>query len=300
MLLIAGTVPVEDLPLTVGKAVIEGETLEVAGTRLPCTQGTTAMVSSAAITLGYLGLKEPPTAALIGDLGDGAGSKKLYKYLIADICKLEPQVAALHYLMPIIPLMEKVVAACKKCSPHPRLIADAGSMYAAKAAGLSKSFYIMTPDAGEMSFLADPKATHPAYIQHHFFNAEPRIVPDLIRQAFENGDAPDTLIVKGSTDFIATQGEVVETVSEPNVPAMEAIGGTGDTVTGMVSAFLFAGLEPHEACILAARANRMAGLYAGVTPASPVMDLIGKLPEVFKKHICEWSGVCMRQAEDLP
>jgi sugar/nucleoside kinase (ribokinase family) len=294
VLLIAGTVPIEDIPLTVGKAIIEGETLEVAGTRLPCAQGTAAMVSTAAITLDYLGLKEPPTAALIGDIGNGAGSKKLYRYLIDSVDDLTPKVVALHYIMPVIPLMEKVVAACKKCSPVPRLIADAGSMYAAKAAGLSRSFQIMTPDAGEMSFLADPKATHPAYIQHYFFNAEPRNVPDLIRQAFERNDAPETLIVKGSTDFIATSGEVVETVSEPDVPAMEAIGGTGDTITGMVSAFLFAGLEAHQACILAAKANRIAGLYAGITPASPVTELIGKLPEAFRKHLCEWSGVCMR------
>jgi len=293
MLLIAGTVPVENLSLTVGKAVSESDNLKVAGTNIPCTQGTAAMVSSATATLQYLGLKEAPTVALIGDIGSGTGSKTLYKYLADNIHKLKPQVLALHYLMPIIPLMEKAVTACKECSPSPHLIADAGSMYAAKAAGLSKDFEIMTPDAGEMSFLADPNATHPAYIQHHFLNAESHKVPDLIRQAFERGDAPHTLIVKGSTDFVATSGEVVDTISEPDVPAMEAIGGTGDTITGMVSAFLYAGLEPPHACILAARANRTAGLYAKVTPASRVIEVIRKLPDVFKKHLCEWSGVCI-------
>ena len=292
MLLIAGTVPVENLPLTTGKAVLEGRELRVGDACVPCMQGTAAMVSAAAVTLDYLGLKEPPFAAFIGDIGDGRGSKTLYKHLTGNPEGYEPQVLALHYLMPIIPLMEKLVAAAREWPSPPRLLADAGAMYAAKAAGLSGSFTIMTPDAGEMSFLADPDATHPAYIRHHFLDAQPRDVPEMIKRLYERGDAPETLIVKGSTDFVARGGEVVAEISEPDVPVMEAIGGTGDTITGMSAAFLAAGLEAHQACILAAKSNRMAGSCASIGPASSVTELIAELPATFTKHLCEWSGVC--------
>ena len=73
---------------------------------------------------------------------------------------------------------------------------------------------------------------------------------------------------------------------------LEPIGGTGDTITGLVSALTYADLEPHEAAITAARANRMAGKYGMVTPATKVRGVIAQLPSVFKDYLCQWSGVC--------
>jgi NAD(P)H-hydrate repair Nnr-like enzyme with NAD(P)H-hydrate dehydratase domain len=73
---------------------------------------------------------------------------------------------------------------------------------------------------------------------------------------------------------------------------MEAIGGTGDTITGLVAAFVYAGLEPHEAAIIAARANRTAGRMAEANPATRVSQVIAHFPDVFRKYLCEWSGVC--------
>jgi NAD(P)H-hydrate repair Nnr-like enzyme with NAD(P)H-hydrate dehydratase domain len=73
---------------------------------------------------------------------------------------------------------------------------------------------------------------------------------------------------------------------------MEPIGGTGDTITGMVTAFIYAGLKPHEAAVIAARANRMAGKLAAVTPATGVKTVVDHLPAVFREYLCEWSGVC--------
>ena len=73
---------------------------------------------------------------------------------------------------------------------------------------------------------------------------------------------------------------------------LEPIGGTGDTITGIVSALAYAELEPHEAAIIAARANRMAGKYAQATPATKVAQIIDQFPSVFKDYLCEWSGVC--------
>jgi len=117
-------------------------------------------------------------------------------------------------------------------------------------------------------------------------------MPDLIRAAYENKNAAGLILVKGATDYIAGAGGIIDTVSVPNVPAMEAIGGTGDTITGMVSAFVYAGLEPHEAAVMAARSNRVAGKMAAVSPATRVAHVIEQLPLVFKRYLREWSGVC--------
>ena len=172
------------------------------------------------------------------------------------------------------------------------MIADAASMYAAKAAGQAAEFDVFTPDATEMAFLADPEATHPAYIARHLFDTDITRVPELVTAACEHNDAARLLLVKGAVDYVVRQGEIVATVKEPDVPVLEAIGGTGDTITGLVSAFVYAGLEPHEAAIIAARANRMAGMYARVTPATRVSQIIDQFSLVFKEHLCRWSGVC--------
>ena len=99
-------------------------------------------------------------------------------------------------------------------------------------------------------------------------------------------------MVKGAADYVISDGDILATVTEPDVPSLEAIGGTGDTITGLVSAFVYAGLELHEAAIIAARANRMAGEFATPTPAIRVSQIIAQFPAVFKEHFCQWSGVC--------
>jgi NAD(P)H-hydrate repair Nnr-like enzyme with NAD(P)H-hydrate dehydratase domain len=173
------------------------------------------------------------------------------------------------------------------------MIADAASMYSAKAAGLSDQFDIFTPDATEIAFLADPLATHPAYVQKHLFETDITQTPELVEAAYKNKSSAKLLVVKGSIDYIVEDGQIIETVQEPDVPALEAIGGTGDTITGMVSAFVYAGLKPDHAAILAARSNRQAGRYLQVTPATRVSQLIGALPMVFEDNLCQWSGVCI-------
>jgi len=290
MMLVAGVVPIPDMPLTYGSVSFDGADLLVAGRRVPCAQGTAAMVSAALATTGYL-KTETPHALLAGDMGQGGGSREIYEYLIANVAKLAPEVLALHYCLPDMNLTRRLITAVEKCAKRPVLIADAASMYAAKAAGLAEAFDIFTPDAAETAFLADPAATHPAYVKFMMYNGVDKM-PELIETAYRNRNAAAFMLVKGATDYIVKGGEILETVSEPDVPAMEPIGGTGDTIAGMVAAFTAAGLEPHEAMIIAAKANRTAGQMAAVTPASRVGYVIKQLPEVFKKHLCAWSGVC--------
>jgi len=291
MMLIAGTVPIKDLPLTIGKVRVEGEFLVIDGHHIPGTQGTGAMIGAALATTDYLGL-ETPHVLVAGDIGAGKGSREIYEYLIQKVAELSPEVLALHYCLPNIVLTRKLCEAVKRCAKRPLMIADAGSMYAAKAADLATEFDIFTPDATEMAFLADPAATHPAYISRHLFDTDVTQTPRLVTTAYQNKSAAKLLLVKGAIDYVLRDGDILATITEPNVPELEAIGGTGDTITGLVSAFAYAGLEPHEAAIIAAKANRMAGRFARATPATKVRQIIDQFPSVFKEHLCQWSGVC--------
>lgn len=291
MMLIAGTVPVRGFPLTMGRGVMEGEDLVVGGSRIPCAQGTGAMISAALAVTDYLEL-EPPQVLVAGDTGQGNGTREIYQYLIHKVTDISPRVVALHYCLPIMALMRRLCESVQRCPHKVLMIADAGSMYAAKAARLAPYFDIFTPDATEMAFLADPDATHPAYIARHLFDADIGQTPKLVAAAYQHGNAARLLLVKGAIDYVVDGGEILATVDEPNVPALEAVGGTGDTITGLVSAFVYAGLDPHEAAIVAARSNRMAGRLAQATPATRVQQIVSQLHAVLKEYLCQWSEVC--------
>ena len=291
MLLITGTVPIKGLPLTIGEVNKDNDCLVVDGRRIPCTQGTGAMISAALTTTEYLKI-DAPHALVAGDIGKGEGSREIYEYLIGNIARLTPSVLALHYCLPVMNLTKRLCEAIDSCTSRPIMIGDAGSMYAAKASGMAKTFDMFTPDATEMAFLADPSATHPAYISRHLFDTDVTETPGLVEDAYRNNGAARLLLVKGSTDYVIREGDILDTVSEPDIPALEAIGGTGDTITGLVSALSYAELELHEAAIIAARANRMAGEYAQATPATRISEIIDQFPMVFKDYLCQWSGVC--------
>lgn len=291
MMLIAGTVPARGFPLTTGRGVIEGEDLVVEGSRIPCAQGSGAMISAALAVTDYLKL-EPPQVLVAGDTGQGEGTRQIYEYLIKKVSDISPRVMALHYCLPIMALMRRLCESVRRCSHEVLMIADAGSMYAAKAAGLAPRFDVFTPDASETAFLADPDAAHPAYVARHLFHTDIAQTPELVAAAYLHKNAARLLLVKGATDYVVDSGDVVATVAEPNVPALEAVGGTGDTITGLVSAFVYAGLELREAAVIAARSNRMAGRLAQATPATKVRQIVGQFPAVFKQYLCQWSEVC--------
>ena len=255
------------------------------------------MISAALTATTYLKL-EAPQVLVIGDSGRGAGSREIYQYLIENVVEICPEVLALHYCLPDMALTRRLCLTLEKCPKRPLLIADAASMYAAKAAGLAGQFDIFTPDASELAFLADPNATHPAYITRHLFDTEVTRKPELIAAAYRHKNAARILLAKGPTDYVARDGNILATISEPDIPELEAIGGTGDTITGLVAAFAYAGLEPDEAAIIAARANRMAGKFAQATPATKVSQIINHFPAVFKEYLCQWSGVCYTEGEN--
>lgn len=290
-LLVVATYPVSGGALAFGRAALDEDgALGVGGVSIPTAQGTSAMLGAACAVAGHLGV-EPPHALLAGDIGRGEGTRAVHEALADAVLECRPDVVAFHYMQPVMALMRHSVDMLARLVPKALLVADAGGMYAAKAAGLAPRFELMTPDVGEVGFLADPDVTHPAYVSHYLFGTDGFDPEELARLAHERGGSARVLLIKGVIDHIIDRGEVAGTVDAPNVPELEAIGGTGDTVTGLASAFLAAGLPTVDAARCACLANREAGRVMGATPAMHARDLIAVLPGVLRDNLCAWSGV---------
>lgn len=276
MLAIVGTIPIEDFPLVSGEVRLEKSTLFLEGRSLPVNRGTPALLA-ATVTAGKALGNPPPIAYLVGDIGRGKGSRRLYEYLTKHLSKEAFRVVTFHYLLPDVDWHNRVLFAVEEMKPKPVLIADAGFMYAAKMSGQAAAYDLFTPDAGEIAFLADEEAPHPFYTRGFILHEDNR-VQELISRAYEHDNAARCLLVKGKTDYIANREGILAAVDEPLVEALEPVGGTGDTVTGIVSALVTSGLPVEEAAVLAAKINRLAGLHANPTPATQVIELIENIP----------------------
>ena len=285
MLVLVGTIPIDDMPLTHGKCRYTGDSLQIGEYTLQgeyVTLGTAAMISAAAATCQAVGTDEPH-AVVVGDTGMGEGNQKLFQYLTRNIAEIKPDVLTLHYILPTRDLFINFINEVYKMEKRPFLIADAGALLNAKAVNIARKFDLFTPDPGELSFLADKEAAHPAYVQHFIFNVDQTEVPELSQQAYQNGDAPKYMIVKAPIDHIVVEGKVVAVINEPNVTALEPIGGTGDTITGEVSALISSGMDVVEACTNASRINRVAGRMANPTPATTIAQFIPHIGDAVRE-----------------
>ncbi len=286
MLAVVGTVPEQNFPLVIGRVLLEGNVIRIEGTRAPVNRGTPALLA-AAIKVGEALGQPPPVGYLAGDIGLGEGSRLLYARLSETAVNEDISAIAFHYLQPDVDWHNRVLFTVEGMKKKPVLIADAGFMYAAKMSGQAPNYDLFTPDAGELAFLADEEAPHPFYTRGFILHEEIK-VPTLIDRAYQYQNAATCLLVKGQPDYVADQKGIYASVDTPAEPAMEAIGGTGDTITGIVAALICSGLEVKDAAVLAARVNRMAGHLAAVTPATQVMDIIEQIPralvQVSKEH----------------
>jgi hypothetical protein len=276
MLGIVGTVPDLSLDLTLGRVSLKADRILIQGRSVPVNRGTPALIGAAFQTLAVFG-KGEITAFLAGDTGLGQGSRKIYQHLVHEGPGPEIQTLVFHYLQPDVDWHNRVLFKLTELDPRPVLIADAGFMYAAKMSGQAGSYDLFTPDAGELAFLADETAPHPFYTRGFILHTDNR-VPDLVQRAYEHENAARYLLVKGSTDYIMDETGLLSSVDGPSTEAMEAIGGTGDTLTGIVSALIGMGMKIPDAAYAGARINRLAGLAANPTPATQIMDIIARIP----------------------
>lgn len=277
MLGIIGTIPDPQFPLSHGRVRLIGRHLTINGRNISINRGTPALLAAA--LKAAEGTEAPEIYAfLVGDIGKGAGSRQLYQFLAEHLPKFEFSVLTFHYLQPDVDWHNRVLFAVESMQRRPILIADAGFMYAAKMSGQAACYDFFTPDVGELAFLADEQAPHPFYTRG-FILHEDNKVPDLIQRAYRHRNAAAHLVVKGKSDYIATEKQIVEKVDDPCFPAMEAIGGTGDTLTGLLGVLCAVGLKPADAAILAAKTNRLTGHYENPSPATQVAELIDKIPQ---------------------
>ncbi len=286
MLAVAGTVPDQTFPLTHGPVHISGDCLLIGGRKVPVNRGTPALLA-AAVRASECVSGQEIYAFLIGDIGKGEGSRKLYAFLEQHLIEFDTiRVLTFHYLQPDVDWHNRVLFAVEALSRSPLLIADAGFMYAAKMSGQASNYDFFTPDVGELAFLADETAPHPFYTRGFILHQDDRI-PDLIKRAYQHRNAAKYLLVKGKPDYIANEHHIIETVDAPSFEAMEAIGGTGDTLTGLLTVLCGTDLSLEKAAVLAATANRRTGLYANPNPATQVGDLIDKIPQVMSTILNE-------------
>lgn len=281
MLAIIGTIPDRDFPLVVSEACLEGNHILIQGKKLPINRGTPALLA-AAIKAGEYFEQSLPLAYLIGDIGLGDGSRELYQYLETALPSSNYDTITFHYLQPDVDWHNKVLFAIEDMQTRPALIADAGYMYAAKMSGQAGAYDFFTPDAGELAFLADEQAPHPFYTRGFILHEENQI-PDLITRAYEYQNAARYLLVKGKKDYVADRKGIHSIIDHPSEESLEAIGGTGDTLTGILSVLTRENRNPVQAATMAARVNRWAGAYAGPNPASQVSEIIRCIPRALEK-----------------
>lgn len=281
MFAIVGTIPDRNFSLMAGTIVLKERSISIKGKDIPINRGTPALLA-AAVKAGEVMGKPEFFAYLVGDIGLGDGSRKLYEYLTKNLEGLDFNTLTFHYVQPDVDWHNKVLFSVEQMARRPILIADAGFMYAAKMSGQAAAYDLFTPDIGELAFLADEDAPHPFYTRGFILQEENR-VPDLIDRAYAHKNASLFLLVKGETDYVADQHGIKATVNAPVEEAMEAIGGTGDTLTGIVTALIGSGMEIGDAAIAAAKVNRLSGHYARPTPATHVIEIIHHIPGALEK-----------------
>jgi hypothetical protein len=284
--MIVGTIPYEDFPLVDAQCELVNGGLRVGHETISVVRGTAALTAAACATADALGL-EPPRALFAGDIGLGNGCARVYERLIRTLSDNDGMKAiTFHYLMPEIDWHNRILIRLEDLSERPILIADAGYMYVAKMSGFATSYDLFTPDAGEMAFLADERAPHPFYTRGFLLQEEER-VPELIERAYRHENAAHCLLVKGRIDFVVTEDGVLKEISEPSVENMEPIGGTGDSLTGVVSALISGGFAIPQAAVIAAKANRIMGALKNPTPAFSIGDLLPALPAALEQALSD-------------
>jgi hypothetical protein len=265
-MLVIGTLPV-NIPLGIYDDV----------NKIPLGLGTGALYHAAHRTLKMFGREKDLRLLTAG----AHNSDEIYEFAINK--KPQGKLACVHYIMPKLNPFEKMFGVLRKNFSF--LTFDAGGMYACKACKLAQQADMFTPDAGEMAFLADKDSTHPAYVQHILLEIDEKEVRRLVGLAYKHRNLPRYTVVKGEVDLFVRDGEMVGEISQPCIPALEPIGGTGDTLVGILSALIHSGFDAEKAFELASRALRQIGEDLKVKPDTPVGEIIREIPAVLDRML---------------
>lgn len=280
MWMIVGTLPKAPYPLTFSQCGATAEHVVFADNKALIQCGTAALIASMCAACSVLGI-EMPYALVSGDIGKGDGSREIYSELAKVLPGLAPSGITFHYILPDAYWHDHILWVIEGLPSRPTLVADTGYMYAVKMCGACMLYDLVTPDIGELAFLADADAQHPFYVCGCLLEDESKSEV-LAETAYFHGNTADCMLVKGRRDLIIQEGVVAHSIEEPLVEAMEFIGGTGDSVTGIASALLAAGCTLTNAGHIASLANRYMGKLANPTPATQIRELLPFLPEALE------------------
>ena len=118
MLLLAGAVPIEKLPLLIGEIEVNGQGIKIGGHDLAINRGNEAMMAAACLICQEYGV-ESPVGLVAGDIGKRQGSEKIYEYLAENLPNMNVGVLTLHYIMPDLKRNKKVLAAIDTMKERP-------------------------------------------------------------------------------------------------------------------------------------------------------------------------------------
>jgi NAD(P)H-hydrate repair Nnr-like enzyme with NAD(P)H-hydrate dehydratase domain len=124
-------------------------------------------------------------------------------------------------------------------------------------------------------------APHPLYVREEAVNRKPS-VDSLVVLAYKGHNTAKVTVIKGAADYVYDNGVKTGEVSGPNIPAMEAIGGTGDTITGMLSALRFK--KDPSADTKALTLNRIIGKMIKCSPATQISEFIKAIPAALEEY----------------
>jgi len=270
-MMVAGAMPIKGMELIKGHVKLEKNKIYVQNKEFPISMGTGALIGASFKTLEYFGKEDELVFLTAGDIGEGDGSSKIY----SDLKEINEDLTVIHYIKPKISEILKI-------DFSKPIIGDAGGMYAGKAAGIGDKYHMFFPDVGELAFLADEKSSHPAYVRGFISEIDDKEIPKLIEMAYKQ-KMPEHMVVKGEKDHIVQNGKIIDSVEFPKVKAMECIGGTGDTLTGITCSLIACGFKTEDAGKLGCRINRKLAEIVNPRPDTKIFEIIQKIPEALKE-----------------
>ncbi|MBW1903002.1 MAG: sugar kinase, partial [Deltaproteobacteria bacterium] len=110
MFAVVGTVPDQEFPLLTGEVTLVDDEICIQEKRVSVTRGTPALLAAAIKTAEVLG-QEAPFCYLVGDIGLGDGSRRLYEHLSTHLHEAHFTALTFHYLQPDVDWHNRVMFA---------------------------------------------------------------------------------------------------------------------------------------------------------------------------------------------
>ena len=111
MFAVIGTVPDEKFPLACGPISLSGTRLMIENLAVDINRGTPALLATALKVCEFFDAP-PPFAYLIGDIGTGSGSRKLYSHLEQSLPVSQYSGLTFHYIQPDVDWHNRVLLRC--------------------------------------------------------------------------------------------------------------------------------------------------------------------------------------------